>query len=61
MKIESTVIGRILTADEDIYALRNGERVDMPMFDADEIVKLWGNYPPKIVEKRAKIIAAGGC
>lgn len=39
--VESAVIGRILPADEGIYALRNGQRVDLPRFEADEIVKLW--------------------
>jgi hydrogenase maturation factor len=36
-----TVIGRILPPDAGIYALRDGQQVALPRFDADEIVKLW--------------------
>lgn len=39
--VESAAIGRVLPADEGIYALHNGQRIDLPRFDADEIVKLW--------------------
>ncbi len=39
--VDSAVIGRILPADEGIYALRHGQRGELPRFDADEIVKLW--------------------
>ncbi|MBI1293647.1 hypothetical protein GC175_01650 [bacterium] len=39
--VESAVIGRILPDIEGIYALRNRQRVDLPRFEADEIVKLW--------------------
>jgi hydrogenase expression/formation protein HypE len=34
------VIGRILPPEEGIYALRNGEKTELPRFTADEIVKL---------------------
>ena len=34
-------IGRVLPASEGVYGLRNDRRVDLPRFDADEIVKLW--------------------
>ena len=34
-------IGRVLPAGEGVYGLRDGRRVDLPRFDADEIVKLW--------------------
>ena len=36
------VIGRVLPAGEGVYGLREGRRVALPRFDADEIVKLWG-------------------
>ena len=36
-------IGRVLPADEGVYGLRDGRRVDLPRFDADEIVKLWAD------------------
>ena len=36
-------IGRVLPADEGVYGLRDGSRVPLPRFDADEIVKLWGD------------------
>ena len=36
-------IGRVLPADEGVYGLRAGRRVDLPRFDADEIVKLWAD------------------
>jgi len=36
------VIGRVLPAGEGVYGLREGRRVGLPRFDADEIVKLWG-------------------
>ncbi len=38
---EGRRIGRVLTGDEGVYGLRNGLRVPLPRFDADEIVKLW--------------------
>ena len=34
-------IGRMLPAGEGVYGLRDGRRVVLPRFDADEIVKLW--------------------
>ena len=36
-------IGRVLPADEGVYGLREGRRVALPRFDADEIVKLWAD------------------
>ena len=39
---EGRVIGRVLAAGEGVYGLREGRRVVLPRFDADEIVKLWG-------------------
>ncbi len=36
------VIGRVLPTGEGVYGLREGRRVALPRFDADEIVKLWG-------------------
>ena len=39
---EGRVIGRVLAAGEGVIGLRGGERVTLPRFDADEIVKLWG-------------------
>ncbi len=35
-------IGRVLPAGEGVYGLREGRRVSLERFDADEIVKLWG-------------------
>ena len=37
----SAIIGRVLPADEGVYAIRDGRRAALPRFDADEIVKLW--------------------
>ena len=34
-------IGRVLPAGEGVYGLRDGRRVALERFDADEIVKLW--------------------
>ena len=34
-------IGRVLPPVEGVYGLRDCRRVDLPRFDADEIVKLW--------------------
>ncbi|MXZ21968.1 MAG: hydrogenase expression protein, partial [Caldilineaceae bacterium SB0665_bin_25] len=39
---EGRVIGRVLAAEEGVYGLREGRRVALPQFSADEIVKLWG-------------------
>jgi len=39
---EGRAIGRVLEADEGVYGMREGQRVALPRFDADEIVKLWG-------------------
>ena len=36
-------IGRVLPAEEGVCGLRDGRRVPLPRFDADEIVKLWGD------------------
>ncbi|MCY4080383.1 MAG: AIR synthase-related protein [Caldilineaceae bacterium] len=38
---EGRVIGRVLPAGAGVYGLREGRRVDLPRFSADEIVKLW--------------------
>ena len=39
---EGQVIGRVLPAEAGVYGLREGGQVVLPRFDADEIVKLWG-------------------
>ena len=39
---EGRVIGRVLPAGAGVYGLRDGRRVALPRFSADEIVKLWG-------------------
>lgn len=39
---EGRAIGRVLEAEEGVYGMREGRRVALPRFDADEIVKLWG-------------------
>ncbi len=39
---EGQVIGHVLAAGEGVYGLREGRRVSLERFDADEIVKLWG-------------------
>ncbi len=39
---EGRVIGRVLPAGAGVYGLREGGRVALPRFSADEIVKLWG-------------------
>ena len=39
---EGRVIGRVLPAGTGVFGLREGRRVDLPRFSADEIVKLWG-------------------
>lgn len=38
---EGRVIGRVLPAGEGVYGLREGRRMVLPRFDADEIAKLW--------------------
>ena len=38
---EGQAIGRVLAAGEGVYGLRGGQRVPLPRFDTDEIVKLW--------------------
>ena len=38
---QGQAIGRVLAAGEGVYGLRGGQRVPLPRFDADEIVKLW--------------------
>ena len=39
---EGQVIGHVLAAEGGVYGLREGRRVSLERFDADEIVKLWG-------------------
>ena len=39
---EGRVVGRVLEANEGVYGMREGRREALPRFDADEIVKLWG-------------------
>lgn len=39
---QGQAIGRVLPEGEGVYGLRDGRRVALPRFDADEIVKLWG-------------------
>ena len=41
MGSEGRVIGRVLPAGDGVYGVRDGQRVALPRFDADEIVKLW--------------------
>lgn len=38
---EGQAVGRVLPAGAGVYGLREGRRVDLPRFSADEIVKLW--------------------
>ena len=38
---QGQVVGRVLPAGEGVYGVRDGRRVPLPRFDADEIVKLW--------------------
>ncbi len=38
---QGQVIGRVLPKEEGVYGVRDGRRVVLPRFDADEIVKLW--------------------
>ena len=38
---QGQVIGRVLPKEEGVYGMRDGRRVVLPRFDADEIVKLW--------------------
>ncbi len=39
---DGQVIGRVLAAEGGVYGMREGRRVALPRFSADEIVKLWG-------------------
>ena len=39
---QGIAIGRVLPVGAGVYGLREGGRVDLPRFSADEIVKLWG-------------------
>ena len=38
---EGQAVGRVLPAGAGVYGLREGRRVALPRFSADEIVKLW--------------------
>ena len=38
---QGQVVGRVLPAGEGVYGVRDGRRMPLPRFDADEIVKLW--------------------
>ena len=39
---EGQAVGRVLPTGAGVYGLREGRRVALPRFSADEIVKLWG-------------------
>jgi hydrogenase expression/formation protein HypE len=43
----SAVIGRATSSDEGLVALRAGERVPWPEFEADEVTRLFAQPPPQ--------------